>query len=118
MREAEKNRLDRAQDAVELSLSEHIRYLSEQIEEVETELEELIEESPIWQVQEDLLCSTPGVAETTARTLLARVPELGKANRQEIAKLVGLTPIAQESGRWKGERHIEGGRADVRQALY
>lgn len=118
MREAETNRLDRAQKAVEPSLSEHIRYLNEQIEEVETELEELIEESPVWQVQEDLLCSTPGVGETTARTLLARVPELGEANRQEIAKLVGVAPIAQESGTWKGERHIKGGRADVRQALY
>jgi len=118
MREAEKNRLDRAQEAVESSLNEHVRYLNEQIEEVETELEKLIEESPVWQAEEDLLCSTPGVGETTARTLLGRLPELGEANRQEIAKLVGLAPIAQESGTWKGERHIEGGRADVRQALY
>ena len=100
------------------SLSEHIRYLGEQIEEVETELKELIEESPMWQVQEDLLCSTLGVAETTARTLLARIPELGKANLQEVAKLVGLVPIVHESSTWKGEHHIEGGRADVRRALY
>ena len=118
MREAEKNRLDRAQEAVESSLNEQVRYLDEQIEEVETELEKLIEESPVWQAEEDLLCSTPGVGETTARTLLGRLPELGEANRQEIAKVVGLAPIAQESGTWKGERHIEGGRADVRQALY
>jgi len=118
MREAEKNRLDRAREAVEPSLSEHVRYLDDQIDEVERALEELIEESPVWQAEENLLCSTPGVGETTARVLLARVPELGEANRQEIAKLVGLAPIAQESGTWKGERHIEGGRADVRQALY
>jgi transposase len=118
MREAEKNRLNRVQEAVEPSLSEHIRYLEEQIEEVESKLEKLIEESPVWQAEEDLLCSAPGVAETTARTLLGRLPELGEANRQEIAKLVGMAPIAQESGTWKGERHIEGGRADVRQALY
>lgn len=118
MREAETNRLDRAQKSVEPSLSEHIRYLNEQIEEVETEVEELIEESPMWQGQEDLLCSTPGVGETTARMLLGRVPELGEANRQEIAKLVGLAPIAWESGTWKEERHIKGGRADVRQAIY
>ena len=72
----------------------------------------------MWQVQEDLLCSVPGIGETTARVLLARLPELGEANREEIAKLVGVAPIAQESGTWKGERHIEGGRADVRRALY
>jgi transposase len=86
----------------------HIRYLGEQIEEVETELKELIEESPTWQVQEDLLCSTPRVAETTARTLLVRIPELGEANLQEIAKLVGLVSIVHESSTWKGEHHIEG----------
>lgn len=118
MREAEKNRLQRAQEAIEPGLNEHVRYLDEQIEEVETELEKLIEERPVWQAEEDLLCSAPGVAETSARTLLGRLPELGEANRQEIAKLVGMAPIAQESGTWKGERHIEGGRADVRQALY
>jgi len=118
MREAEKNRLERAEEAVAPSLNEHVRYLSEQIEEVERELGALIESSPAWQVQEDLLCSVPGIGETTARVLLARLPELGEANREEIAKLVGVAPIAQESGTWKGERHIEGGRADVRRALY
>lgn len=118
MREAEKNRLERAEESVAPSLNEHIRYLSEQIEEVERELGELIESSPAWQAEEDLLCSVPGIGETTARVLLARLPELGEANREEIAKLVGVAPIAQESGTWKGKRHIEGGRADVRRALY
>ena len=66
---------------------------------------ELIKESPVWQVEEDLLRLTPGVGEeTTARTLLGRLPELGNANRREIAKLVGIVPIAQESGTWEGER--------------
>jgi len=118
MREAEKNRLERAEEAVEPSLTEHIRYLGERIEEAEGELKDLIEESPVWQVQEDLLCSVPGIGQTTAWVLLARLPELGEANREEIAKLVGVAPIAQESGTWKGERHIEGGRADVRRTLY
>jgi transposase len=53
MREAEKNRLQRAREAIEPGLSEHVRYLDEQIEEVESELEKLIEESPVWQAEED-----------------------------------------------------------------
>jgi transposase len=118
MCEAEKNRLNRAQKAVEPSLNDHIQYLEEQIEAAEREMDTLIEDTPVWRAEEDLLCSTPGIAEATARTLLGRLPELGEANRQEIAKLVGMAPIAQESGTWKGERHIQGGRADVRQALY
>lgn len=123
MRQKEANRLHRAEEAVQPSLTEHIEYLDKRLEEVERELEKLIEESPAWKAQEDLLCSVPGVAETTARTLLATVPELGEANRQEIAKLVGgplvgLAPLACESGKWKGERHIRGGRAEARSALY
>jgi transposase len=118
MRGAEKNRLDRAEEAVEPSLIENIRYLNDQIEGVEKEFEQLIEQSLVWQAGEELLCSAPGVGETTALTLHGRLPKLGEANRQEIAKLVGMAPTAQESGAWKGELHIEGGRADVRQALY
>lgn len=111
MRQKEANRLHRAEEAVQPSLDERIA-------EVERKLETLIEESPAWKAQEDLLCSVPGVAETTARTLLATVPELGEANRQEIAKLVGAAPLACESGKWKGERHIRGGRAEARSALH
>jgi transposase len=118
IREAEKNRLDRAEETVRPSLNEHVRYLEEQISAVEREVGTLIEESPAWKAQEDLLCSVPGIGETTARVLLARLPELGDATREEIAKLVGVAPIAQESGAWKGGRHIRGGRADVRRALY
>jgi len=42
----------------------------------------------------------------------------GKGRPRQTPKLVGVAPIAQQSGTWKGERHIEGGRADVRRALY
>lgn len=117
MRQRETNRLHRAEEAVQSSLTEHIRYLDERITEVERQLETLIEESP-GKAQEDLLCTVPGVANTTARTLLSTVPELGEANRQEIAKLVGVAPLACESGKWKGERHIRGGRAKARSAPF
>jgi transposase len=66
---------------------------TDQIEEVERELGELIESSPVWQAEADLLCSVPGIGETTARVLLARLPEFGEANREEIAKLVGLAHL-------------------------
>ena len=102
MRGSEKNCLDRAEEAIGPSLNEYIRYLSDQIEEVERELGELIESSPAWQVQEDLLCSVSGSGQTTARVLLARLPELGEANREEIAKLVGVAPNCSR------ERHVEG----------
>jgi transposase len=60
----------------------------------------------------------PGVGPKTARVLLAQLPELGRLNRRRIASLAGLAPFACESGQRRGQRHIRGGRAGVRVALY
>jgi transposase len=50
--------------------------------------------------------------------LVAELPELGRLNRQEIASLVGLAPFNHDSGKFRGQRRIRGGRATVRTALY
>lgn len=65
-----------------------------------------------------LLTSVKGVGPTTASTLLAQLPELGKLNRKQITSLVGLAPMNRDSGTLRGQRHIFGGRSDVRRALY
>ena len=65
-----------------------------------------------------LLTSVKGVGPTTASTLLAQLPELGKLHRKQITSLVGLAPINRDSGTLRGQRHIFGGRADVRRVLY
>lgn len=65
-----------------------------------------------------LLTSVKGVGPTTASTLLAQLPELGKLNRKQITALVGLAPMNRDSGTFRGQRHIFGGRADVRRVLY
>jgi transposase len=48
----------------------------------------------------------------------ARLPELGRLNRREIAALVGVAPFDRQSGAWRGPSAIFGGRAEVRAALY
>ena len=65
-----------------------------------------------------IITSVPGVSNGTANQLIADLPELGKLSRQKIAKLVGVAPLAADSGSHKGERHIKGGRGPVRNALY
>ncbi len=66
----------------------------------------------------DLLLSIPGLGERTAMQLLINMPELGRITREEAASLAGLAPFDCASGQYDGQRHIAGGRADVRTALY
>ena len=65
-----------------------------------------------------LLLSIPGLGERTAAALLVALPELGHLGREQVAALAGLCPYDCDSGSRSGERHIAGGRARVRRALY
>ena len=82
------------------------------------DLDQSIRQSPIWQENEDLLKSVPGIGPVVSRTLLAELPELGRLNRKQIAALVGIAPLNRDSGTFRGRRAIWGGRATVAAALY
>jgi len=69
-------------------------------------------------VEDDLLASVPGVGPLTRATLLAKLPELGQLDRRRIAALVGVAPINRDSGAFRGQRFVQGGRADLRAVLY
>lgn len=99
-------------------LRNHIRWLERRVQDVDDEIGTAIQASPVWRVHEDLLRSVPGIGPTTARTLLAELPELGRLERRTIAALVGVAPLNCDSGQHRGQRHIWGGRASVRAALY
>lgn len=122
MLQAERNRAGQvfAKDAklVRRSLTLHIRYLEKELGESDAALTEAIQTSPLWRAQEQLLRSVPGVGRVVATTLLAELPELGRLSRKQIAKLVGLAPMARDSGTLRGRRFIRGGRPAVRAALY
>lgn len=66
----------------------------------------------------EILASIPGCGRTVAAALLADLPELGALDRRAVASLVGLAPFADDSGDRNGQRHIKGGRAHPRRALY
>lgn len=59
-----------------------------------------------------------GVGPVLTATLAGELPELGLLDRKAIAKLVGVAPLARDSGPWRGPRHVWGGRRAVRSALY
>jgi transposase len=99
-------------------LRRHIRWLERRVAEIDTDIGTSIAAHPTWRVNEELLRSVPGIGPTTARTLLAELPELGRLDRRRIAALVGVAPVNCDSGQFRGQRHIWGGRASVRATLY
>lgn len=116
---AERNRLGAASKrAVRTGIQEHIDWLEQQLGGVDRDLSDAVRNSPVWRAKDDLLQSVPGVGRVLATTLLVEVPELGHLGRKQIAALVGVAPLNRDSGTFRGERHIAGGRAVVRKALY
>jgi len=116
----ERRRLEQAPPTGKITrdLRNHIRWLERRVEHVDEEIGTAIQASAVWRVQDDLLRSVPGIGPTTARTLLAELPELGRLDRRCIAALVGVAPFNCDSGQQRGQRHIWGGRAAVRAVLY
>jgi transposase len=115
---AEKNRVLLSHPTVRPRLNEHIAWLEGELSDIDNDLREQLQKSPIWREKDDLLRSVPGVGTVTSTTLLAELPELGQLNRKKIAALVGVAPYNCDSGKMHGKRAIWGGRAAVRTALY
>lgn len=115
----ERNRLGTCVDGtVRADLQAHIAWLYERLGQADKDLKAAVQASPAWRDKEDLLRSIPGIGPVASRTLLAALPELGTLTNKEAAALAGLAPFADDSGTRRGGRHVRGGRADVRCALY
>jgi transposase len=118
MRTAEQHRRASLAARLRPALDAHVVWLSQQIAELDGELDQTLRASPVWREKEDLLRSIPGIGPVVARTLLGELPELGRLDRWEVAALAGVAPLNQDSGRRQGKRRTWGGRAPVRAALY
>jgi len=98
--------------------AKEVAHLEKQIARAEKELAAALARSPHWQTQIQKLTALDGVGTLTALSVLSHLPELGQLNRGQVAALAGLAPWTRQSGPWEGQRHIGGGRAQVRRALY
>lgn len=114
----ERNRYQQASKFLQETISKHIKWLEEELRELDKRMTGIAQSSSELQAKEELLRSVPGVGSVLARTFIAWVPELGKIDRKEIAALIGVAPLNYESGKFKGQRKIWGGRACVRRVLY
>lgn len=66
----------------------------------------------------ELMRSVPGVGPVFAHSLLALMPELGTLTNRQAAALLGVAPFDCDSGAFKGQRRIFGGRRELRDVAY
>lgn len=115
----QKQRRNAAKDAGSVaSLSEVIALLTRQEDALAGEIGSLIDQDPLWACLDTALRSLKGVADRTVARLMAELPEIGQLSNKAIAKLAGLAPIANDSGKRQGKRPVRGGRAGPRSILF
>jgi transposase len=113
---AERQRLGIAPAGLKPSIEAIITALRAQLKDIDGQLLAHVHEG--FAELDGLLRSTQGVGPMTSFTLIAELPELGRLTRRQIGALVGVVPIACDSGKKRGRRRIQGGRFEVRRALY
>ena len=89
-----------------------------EIRKLEVRIAELLDADPLWRELDRVFRQTKGVADRATARLMAELPEIGTLTGKEIAKLAGLAPLANDSGKRSGRRSVRGGRAGVRSLLY
>lgn len=115
----ESNRLKQIDDPeVKQLISESLENLKNQLKTLDKRISESVAADKQSTRKVEILQSVDGVGPVTIATLLAELPELGKLNRGEIAKLVGVAPINRDSGNRQRKRMTGGGRSYVRKVLY
>ncbi|MHA2940496.1 IS110 family RNA-guided transposase [Vibrio sp. RC27] len=118
MQTMEKNRLQILPKELVMTIKPILTVFKNQIEKVEAKIVKLIETCPDYQAKNVILQSMKGIGKIAAASIISNLPELGYISNKEASSLVGVAPMNKESGRFKGQRKIQGGRHQVRTVLY
>ncbi|WP_234497977.1 IS110 family transposase [Vibrio maritimus] len=118
MQTMEKNRIQILPKSLQSTIKPILTAMKNQIAKIESKLIKLIEDSTEYQSKNTLLQSAPGIGNIAAASIISNVPELSYITNKQAASLIGVAPITRESGRYKGRRVVQGGRAQVRTVLY
>jgi transposase len=113
---SERQRLQLAIPMVRPSIEAIIQAIRTQLDDVEAQMTSHVRVH--FGELDTLLRSARGIGPIASATLIAELPELGRLNRREIAALVGVAPIANDSGTTRGRRRVQGGRFEIRRVLY
>ena len=113
---SERQRLQITPRKLHPSIEAIIAAIKAQLDDLEAQMMDHVREH--FSGLDGLLQSTSGIGPVASATLIAQLPELGRLNRREIAALVGVAPMSNDSGNRKGRRRVQGGRFEIRRVLY
>jgi transposase len=114
----EKNRHHIMPQFLKADIQRHITHLQRQLEKLDQQLTTRVEQEQSWREKRAIMLSMPGIGNVVVNTLLGDMPELGQLGNKQIAALTGVAPYNRDSGKLRGKRRIQGGRASVRTVLY
>ena len=103
---------------VKRQLNARIRQLEAQLRTIDAAMADAVAQNAAMSHKLAILVSIPGIAETTALSMLIEMPELGTLEGKQAASLAGLASISRQSGKWQGRERIQGGRTVLRRAIH
>ena len=114
----ERNRRRTCTPKVRGNIDRSLAYLEQLLKDVDRDIHDAIRCTPLWHEDSEILRSFEGIGPKVSASLIANMPELGALPRAKATALAGLAPMNRDSGQYRGQRKIQGGRPAVRQALY
>lgn len=112
---SEQQRLERLTDGcLRRGAQRHLALLARELKAIDADIARQVDAQPSLVV----LRSLRGVGPVLQATLACELPELGRLSGKAVAKLVGVAPMARDSGQWRGQRVVWGGRGQIRRVLY
>ena len=114
----EKNRLQNCPKAIAKSIERMVRFVQKEIDAIDRRIGKLVEKRADLSALVRAMTSVSGVGKMTAWTLIAYLNEITRLSRNKIVALAGLAPFNKDTGKSRGKRRIQGGRAKVRKCLY
>jgi transposase len=95
-----------------------IKAIKAQLAKLEAAIQAKIRANAPLATRAAIIQSVPGFGAQFVAGAIAWLPELGRISNKTAAALVGIAPYDDDSGEHRGERHIKGGRHEIRDLLY
>lgn len=99
-------------------IAKTVAFLHKEVVQLEALMKTKIAASSDLRAKVDRLQQVQGIGVLTATSLVALMPELGSLSDTQAAALAGVAPFNHDSGQFRGQRHIFGGRSQLRSVLY